>query len=193
MRAHLYKVITDADGTIQPGTVVRVLQPDVEDNGEVLLVDTLFDDKVFMSGRTNPFTTTTGVVDFWLDTSQYVCLGLTPPEAVEYFIDNVEVSAPFIPAGTEAHAASHATGGTDALTPADIGAATTAEVSAKTTPAAAAAAAAALIATATASAMVVVNHGAVAGTARPVGAAAVYWNGSADPTNKVNGDLWWAP
>ena len=39
--------------------------------------------------------------------------------------------------------------------------------------------------------MVVVAHGATAGTARPVGAAAVYWVGSVAPTNAVAHDLWY--
>jgi hypothetical protein len=39
--------------------------------------------------------------------------------------------------------------------------------------------------------MVVVTHGATADTARPAGAAAVYWIGSVEPTNAVNGDIWY--
>lgn len=39
--------------------------------------------------------------------------------------------------------------------------------------------------------MVVVAHGAVAATARPAGAAAVYWMGSVEPDNAVNGDMWY--
>jgi hypothetical protein len=38
--------------------------------------------------------------------------------------------------------------------------------------------------------MTVVNHGATADTARPTGAAAVYWIGTVEPTNAVDGDLW---
>lgn len=41
------------------------------------------------------------------------------------------------------------------------------------------------------SSMVVVNHGSTAGTTRPAGANAVYWIGSVEPTNMVDGDLWW--
>lgn len=39
--------------------------------------------------------------------------------------------------------------------------------------------------------MVVVTHGATAGTARPPGAAAVYWIGSVSPTNAQAHDLWY--
>ena len=36
----------------------------------------------------------------------------------------------------------------------------------------------------------VVNHGTNASTARPAGAMAVYWIGTAQPTNAVKGDMW---
>jgi hypothetical protein len=36
----------------------------------------------------------------------------------------------------------------------------------------------------------VVSHGATASTARPEGAAAVYWIGTVEPTNATDGDLW---
>lgn len=38
--------------------------------------------------------------------------------------------------------------------------------------------------------MTVVTHGAVAGTARPVGAARVHWLGSVAPSNATSGDHW---
>ena len=38
--------------------------------------------------------------------------------------------------------------------------------------------------------MRVVNHGSAAGTARPAGAAAVYWIGTVEPTNALDNDLW---
>jgi hypothetical protein len=77
-----------------------------------------------------------------------------------------------------AHKSSHSTGGPDALTPADIGAAAASHnhdsaYAAKS------------------SAFVVVNHGATASTARPTGIGAVYWIGSVQPTDAVNGDLWY--
>jgi hypothetical protein len=76
------------------------------------------------------------------------------------------------------HKTSHSTGGSDALTPSDIGAASSShnhdsDYAAKST------------------AFVVVNHGDTAGTARPTGIGAVYWIGSVEPTNAVNGDIWY--
>lgn len=41
--------------------------------------------------------------------------------------------------------------------------------------------------------MVVVNHGSTAGTARPSGAAAVYWVGTVTPTNMTSADLYNGP
>jgi hypothetical protein len=38
--------------------------------------------------------------------------------------------------------------------------------------------------------MHVVSHGSTADTARPAGAVAVYWIGTVEPTNAVDGDLW---
>lgn len=38
--------------------------------------------------------------------------------------------------------------------------------------------------------VVTVNHGAVAGTARPAGAEVVNWIGSVEPTNAIAGDTW---
>jgi len=35
-----------------------------------------------------------------------------------------------------------------------------------------------------------VNHGAVAGTARPVGPVSVEWYGAVQPTNAIVGDTW---
>ena len=42
-------------------------------------------------------------------------------------------------------------------------------------------------------AMATVNHGANPATARPVGAPAVYWVGTVEPANAVNGDMWGTP
>ena len=43
----------------------------------------------------------------------------------------------------------------------------------------------------TSTGVVVVSHGSTASTARPTNAAVVMWKGSVEPTNAVNGDLWY--
>jgi hypothetical protein len=77
-----------------------------------------------------------------------------------------------------AHKTSHATGGTDALTASDIGAASSSHNHDSTY-------------AAKSTAFVTVSHGSTAGTARPTGIGAVYWIGSVEPTNAINGDQWY--
>ncbi len=43
---------------------------------------------------------------------------------------------------------------------------------------------------ASASLLIVVDHGAVASTARPTSAASVLWKGTVEPTNMTDDDLW---
>ena len=45
-------------------------------------------------------------------------------------------------------------------------------------------------AAAAADAVTAVSHGSNASTARPSGVTAVYWIGTVEPVNAVNGDLW---
>lgn len=94
MRAHLYRVITNAAGDAQDGTVVRVLQPDALPVEAVPVTDPVFADKVGVTEAGTIFTATNGIIDVWMDTPQYVMLGLTAPLQVEYFVDNVSVLAP---------------------------------------------------------------------------------------------------
>lgn len=94
MRAHLYKAITESHGEVQYGTAVRILQPDVAPDSASPISDTVWAAKTGDVEAGTTFTITTGVIDVWLDTPQYVMLGLTPPNQGEYFIDNVAVLAP---------------------------------------------------------------------------------------------------
>jgi hypothetical protein len=98
VRAHLYKPITNITGDVQSGTVVRVLQPDAIPEAAVSIIDPVFVGKTGIDEAGTTFTVTNGVVDVWLDAPQYVMLGLTPPGALEYFIDNVAVLSPDVAA-----------------------------------------------------------------------------------------------
>lgn len=100
MRAHLYKAITNNAGDLQSAVVVRLLQPDALPDEAVSLVDPVYDTKTGGTDIGPTFTVTDGVIDVWLDVSQYVMLGLTPTGLVEYFIDNVPVLAPLTITGT---------------------------------------------------------------------------------------------
>jgi hypothetical protein len=100
MRAHLYKAITDIHGDVQNGTVVRILQPDAVPASAVLITNTVFTKKIGATEAGSTFTVDDGIIDVWLDTSQYVMLGMTPPGQQELFIDNVAVFAPSVPGGS---------------------------------------------------------------------------------------------
>jgi hypothetical protein len=60
------------------------------------IVDPVFVGKVGDTEVGWSFTVATGNIDVWLDTPQYVMLGVTPPGSAEYFIDNVAVLAPTV-------------------------------------------------------------------------------------------------
>lgn len=89
MRAHLSRVITDNQGNVVAGAVVRVLQPDTT----TLITDTLWvDDTTTTQQAANPFTAGNGLVDLYCDTPIRVRLGVTPPGGVEIFFDNLDFS-----------------------------------------------------------------------------------------------------
>lgn len=94
MRAHLYQVIADEAGNIQPGTQVRLLAPDADPADAVSLDAQVYVSKTGTATVGTMFVSETGVVDVWLDVPQYVMIGLTPPGGTEYFIDNVLAAAP---------------------------------------------------------------------------------------------------
>lgn len=89
MRAHLYQVITDDQGNIQPGTQVRLLTPDAAPGDAQPYPGKVWATKTGPDALDVTFTADTGVIDVWLDAPDYVMLGLTPVGASEYFIDNV--------------------------------------------------------------------------------------------------------
>lgn len=81
MRAHVYRVLGNPDGSVMTGAVVRVLQ-----NATLsLLTDTLYTTDQGSEVLANPFTCVDGVVEFYLDIPNRVRLGYTPPGGSEQF------------------------------------------------------------------------------------------------------------
>lgn len=87
MRAHLNKVITDNQGNVVAGCTVRVLQAGTT----TLITDTLWVDGTTTTQMApNPFTSANGVVNLYCDASIRVRLGITPPEGVEVFFEDLD-------------------------------------------------------------------------------------------------------
>lgn len=81
-RAHIYKVFENADGSVIVGQTVRVLDPDTSDP----VTDSLYTTDAGSSTRSNPFTADDGKVEFYLDISKRVRLGITPVGGSEFFV-----------------------------------------------------------------------------------------------------------
>lgn len=81
-RAHVYKVLQNADGSVLQGASVRVLQ----DGVVTLLADTLFTTELGGATLPNPFVCTNGIVEFYIAIPRRVQLGVTPVGASEFFV-----------------------------------------------------------------------------------------------------------
>lgn len=86
-RAHLQRPITDTQGNIVPNTHVSIYE-----NGSTQLLGQQLWATALGSGQiANPFTTSDGKIQFWLDRPQSVRIGLTVPGSTETVIDDVQV------------------------------------------------------------------------------------------------------
>jgi hypothetical protein len=90
MRAHLRLPIQDANGNIQPGSVVQVMQNGIS----ALLNDPLYPDDSSSTNLSNPFTSTDGNVDFYLDVPQRVDLVITAPGQAPATYPDIDVNEP---------------------------------------------------------------------------------------------------
>jgi hypothetical protein len=86
-RVHCYRVIQNAAGDLQPGAVVRVLQPGTD----TLVGDPLYPDNDTVTPMTNPFNSVDGTINFYLDLPQRIRLGVTQPGQNEVFFDDVDL------------------------------------------------------------------------------------------------------
>jgi hypothetical protein len=87
-RAHLYRPITDNEGNVVPNTTVTLFEPGTTQ----VLGQTLWTDpNSLLTPQVNPWTTSDGYIDVYLDTPQTVRIGLQAQGAEQTFIDNVSV------------------------------------------------------------------------------------------------------
>lgn len=86
-RSHYYGVAQDVAGNALENAVIRILQPGTENPIAAPIYATDTD----VAATPNPFTTASGVISVYVDTPQRVRLGITPPGAVERFIDDIDI------------------------------------------------------------------------------------------------------
>lgn len=86
-RAHVYRRITDSDGNIVPNTTVTIYEAGTTQ----LLAQTLWQNDVGSQAIPNPFVTSNGYLEFFLDVPKSVRVGLVVQGSTETFIDDVPV------------------------------------------------------------------------------------------------------
>jgi autotransporter adhesin len=89
VRAHFNRALLDLQGNQVPTATVRLLAPGTT----TPYGQTIYADATSGTTRTNPWTTTTGEVDFYLDAPDRVRIGVQVGTDPEEFWDNVDVTA----------------------------------------------------------------------------------------------------
>lgn len=84
-RAHLYRRIGDSEGNTVPNSKVTVYEPGTS----TLIGQPLYTQPLGSPARTNPFVTSDGFVEFYLDTPQSVKIGTSVQGGPETFVDNL--------------------------------------------------------------------------------------------------------
>jgi hypothetical protein len=88
-RAHLYKVLQNGNGSVMLGATVRVLQK----NSTTPLTDTLYTSESGTGTLANPFISSDGRIEFYLNEPRRIRLGITPAGGSEFF-HTTDVMAP---------------------------------------------------------------------------------------------------
>ncbi len=88
-RAHFYAIAQDPAGNAIENAVIRVLQPGTTS----VIAAPLYDSDTSITSISNPFTTATGAISFYVDVPQRVKIGITPPNAAERYTDNLDVGS----------------------------------------------------------------------------------------------------
>ena len=104
MRAHYRAPVQDGQGNLLPSTVVTVFVSGTS----TLFAGPIYADDISGALLGNPFTTQDGNISFYMDTSQRVDLGISPPGLPQSVIPDIDVEVP----GGGAVDVSHITGST---------------------------------------------------------------------------------
>lgn len=98
-RSHFYSVAQDVAGNAIEHAVIRILQPGTENPIAAPIYATDTD----VAAMPNPFTTISGEVSVYVDTPQRVRLGITPPGAVERFVNDIDIGLAIAAGGDSTH------------------------------------------------------------------------------------------
>lgn len=89
MRAHFTRPVTDEQGDLLPNVQVSVFNPGTTD----FIGQTIYTSDTFSSVLSNPFVSSTGVIDIYLDTPTRVRFGLVQGNLPMQFYEDVDVLA----------------------------------------------------------------------------------------------------
>jgi hypothetical protein len=86
-RAHFWRAVTDTDGNVVPNTRVAVYEAGTTNP----IGQSLYTQKIGSPTLDNPFTTSNGFIEFYLDNPQSVRIGLTVQGSTETYVDDLPV------------------------------------------------------------------------------------------------------
>lgn len=89
-RAHLYRPVTDSEGNIVPNTKITLYEPGTTQ----LLQQPIYQNPLGSLAWTNPWTTSDGYANVYLDRPQTVRVGLTVQGSTETYIEDIPVEVP---------------------------------------------------------------------------------------------------
>lgn len=93
MRAHLHRLVQDSEGDLQPDITITIYRA-----GSLDLIDgPIYADDVSLTELSNPFVSSSGIVDCYLDQPQRVQLGIKRGLEEQQFYDNVDILAGAVP------------------------------------------------------------------------------------------------
>jgi hypothetical protein len=104
MRAHYTRPVTDEQGNLLPNVQVTLFQPATT----TLISDVIYSDDTSFNVLSNPWISSTGIIDFYLDNPERVRIGTVVGDAAIQYAEDVDVLA----AGSDSQ---HVGGGSNSL------------------------------------------------------------------------------